>query len=107
MPATDTTTGVTVVVDTMMFAADGTGRNVRITAFLPDLPSAVADTATWNDPLRLRARHRRYELTYACPPNASCVAGPHMLIYPSSAGFTGVPIYSAPRLYYERIGSPR
>ena len=102
-PATDSAGGLTSVVDTIIFDTDGTGRHVRITVFAPHA-SSLPDTMTWDVPLVYRARRGRFELTFDCPPNALCAAGPHWLIYPNALGFTGIPLDSRGPLYYERVG---
>lgn len=64
--------------DVLQLKTDGTGRQVvqlRTTHPATGKPPEV-ETVTWE--LGFAARDARVEISYFCPPNALCIAGPHL-----------------------------
>ena len=75
-----TTPGLTsrVLADTLRLRADGTGSATRTAVLDPPAADAGVPYTVTSD-LTYAVVGGRVQVTYACPPNASCVAGPHLV----------------------------
>ena len=83
------------VADTLRLATDGTGVE-HVVLLVPRAGRTVADSVSaWRNPLTYVSAPGRLLGTLVCPPNASCVAGPHF-----SARTAGA------RLIVEPLGIP-
>lgn len=67
-----------VLADTLRLAADGTGSEARRAVNDPPAPDAGTPYATLSA-FTYAVVGGRVEVTYVCPPNADCVAGPHLV----------------------------
>lgn len=96
-----------VLADTLRLASNGAGLQVGLRRILPAAGEPV-DTIRIEWPLYYEAAPPgRIEVTYVCPPNALCTAGPHLV-----GGLTADGLYlegavpDGPPLSYERVSPP-
>lgn len=75
-----------IVADTLRLRADGTGTQRRIAIYVGGTASPQHVDATTE--LHYVVGNDRIEITFVCPPNASCVAGPHVIGTLTLSGFT-------------------
>jgi hypothetical protein len=69
-----------VLSDTLRLRADGTGTISGVLSAEPLRPGLPAQEPTWGTAdIRYRRLLRGMEIDYVCPPNASCVAPPHLI----------------------------
>lgn len=89
--------------DTLVFRGDHTGERVR--AFQASSPPGGAHSV--RQPFTYRGVEAALELTFACPPNASCLAGPHYRARLVRGELLVDPAHTAssePRFVYRRAG---
>ena len=78
--ATNDVGQIRVYADTILLAGDGTGSRSAITEFIPTIPGIPNDgPGSSGSPLHYRVGIDRVEISFDCPPNANCVAGPHLV----------------------------
>ena len=69
-----------VYADTVRLAADGTGSSSGVTEFVPLAPAIPAvGPQGYSRPLHYRVGTNRIEIDWDCPPNANCIAPPHLI----------------------------
>jgi hypothetical protein len=97
-------TAVHILADTLHLVPGGRGevrRTVEVHSFVPQPSQQVS---SMRSELGIRLHRGRLELTHVCPPNANCVAGPHLIGQLTAEGLTfdtgdGIRV----PLVYERI----
>lgn len=99
---------VRVLSDTLVFRADGEGTRATILEFEPlnsDGPNQSSAMATT---FGFRIVGTSIEVGFYCPPNANCVAPPHLVLRPTPNGLIAVAAFSARTpLTYELTGTAR
>jgi hypothetical protein len=100
---------VRILSETLRFTTDDRGSR---TVSYESTPLAGGFPTVANNGLETRApenfhwrvRNGRLEITYDCPINANCIAGPHLLLLPTTNGLLGYPrSLSRSPLLYERL----
>lgn len=92
-----------VVGQRFVIGADGTG-TVSIAGKTVDAAHPQGDAYSYSHPFTYRVRDNRIEITYVCPPNADCIAGPHLTGERLSGGLAlSPPTSSKPASLYTRI----
>ena len=78
---------VTTESETLRFRADGTGSDIR--SQLVEQPAgATPEEMHFDTPFHYVVANGRIQIGFDCPPNASCVAPPHMIGRMTSAGIS-------------------
>jgi hypothetical protein len=78
---------VRVLADTLRLNSDGTATsstNRSVESRLSGVPDSGSEHVV--TPAHYLTRSGRVEITFDCPPNASCIAGPHLIGVPSIGG---------------------
>jgi hypothetical protein len=71
-------TSVTILQASLLLGEEGTGVLTTTTRVVdPVRPQGEEDT--FSQLLRFGVRDGRIEITFVCPPNADCIAGPHLV----------------------------
>ena len=80
---------VQVLADTIRLRADGTGTlaSLEVTESLVTAAAPPAPRLSHSE-VFFRVNGHRIEITHYCPPNANCVAGPHLIAVPTDDGLT-------------------
>ena len=72
------TTSVTILRQSLMLGEEGTGVATSTTRVVdPTTPQGSENT--FSSLLRFEVRGGKIEITYVCPPDADCIAGPHLV----------------------------
>jgi hypothetical protein len=97
-------TAVQIVADTLFIGPHGRAEERRMVEVHSFVPHHSQKTHMTQSELGIRFAKGRLELSYVCPPNANCVAGPHLIGRLTSAGLT-IETANGMRvpLVYERI----
>ncbi len=104
--ARDSGSALLLLADTLRLEAGGRGLVARST-MLVSIHAPADGPFRAESPLVYRVSGSRIEITYVCPPNASCVAGPHLIARRTSLGLEGFESVGEGRsVAYERISSP-
>lgn len=97
-------TAIHIVADTLLIRPRGRAEERRMVEVHSFVPHHSQKVHTTRSELGIRFAPGRLELTYVCPPNANCVAGPHLIGRLTDEGLT-IETASGMRvpLVYERI----
>jgi len=77
---------IRVFADTLRFKIDGRGSISTFRESEPVKGDGPSEPFRWQTGLSYRVVEDRIEVTFDCPPNASCVKGPHILLREARAG---------------------
>jgi hypothetical protein len=77
------------IADTIRLRADGSGSRIHVARYdgiASSLASRAPNNSVSNSELHFQVVGGVLEITYVCPPNADCAAGPHALAVRTAAG---------------------
>ena len=96
-------TSVTILRGSLMLGDEGTGVATSTTRVVdPNTPQG--SETTFSQLLRFEVRDGRIEITFVCPPNADCIAGPHLVGARVDGGLALSPRASSkPASIYRRV----
>ena len=97
------TTSVTILQQSLMLGEEGTGVASSTTRVVdPDTPQGEENT--FSQLLRFEVRNGMIEITFVCPPDADCIAGPHLVGTRVDGGLAlSPPTSSRPASIYRRV----
>ena len=96
-------TSATILQQSLMLGEEGTGVAGWTMRFVDPIAPAGTEN-TFSQALRFEVRNGMIEITFVCPPNADCIAGPHLVGGRVDGGLAlSPPASSKPASIYRRV----